>query len=57
MMTIIRKGATKKYAAGWEQAFGKGGKTAKAEAGDKTLRPTKKKRAAKKKHKAASKSK
>jgi hypothetical protein len=50
-MTIIRTGATKKYASGWEQAFGKAEKKTKARAAAPKSK-TKSTSAAKKKKKA-----
>lgn len=52
-MTIVRVGATKKYSEGWESAFSKGKKSAKAtaskSAGKKSAKASTKKKATKKK--------
>lgn len=40
-MTIVRIGATKKYATGWDQAFGKGGKKSSSAAAAKTAKTAK----------------
>jgi hypothetical protein len=48
-VTIVRIGATKKYATGWDQAFGKGGK--KSTSGAAATKPAKAAKPAKKKAK------